>query len=63
MKKGKIWKNSKLNSELIWKIQKKSKSNSEKFGKYGRKWSWIVKRYEKKYGGKDIKNMEEKNVE
>jgi hypothetical protein len=26
-----------LNNEEIWKIQKKSKVNSEKIGKYGRK--------------------------
>jgi hypothetical protein len=61
---------------MIWKIWKKAKLNSEKYGKYGRKPSWIVKRYGKyrrnpswivkwygKYGRKlwkDIKNMEEK---
>jgi hypothetical protein len=28
---------SKLNSEKIWKIQKKGKLNGEKIGKYGRK--------------------------
>jgi hypothetical protein len=33
------------NSERIWKIQKKSKLNSEGFGKYRRKISRIVKRY------------------
>jgi hypothetical protein len=30
-------KKSQLNSERIWKIQKKSKLNSEKYGNYGRK--------------------------
>ena len=40
-----------LNSEMIWKIQKKSKLNSEKIGKMRKK---IVKRYGKygKYGRK-----------
>ena len=38
-----------LNSEMIWKIQKKSKLNSEKIGKNARKGSWKGKRYEK-YG-------------
>jgi hypothetical protein len=42
----KIWKKSKLNSENIWKIQKKI---VKWFGKYGRKVSWIVIRYGK-YG-------------
>jgi hypothetical protein len=32
---------------MIWKIWKKAKLNSEKYGKYGRKPSWIVKRYGK----------------
>jgi hypothetical protein len=32
-----IWKNSKLKCEMITKIQKKSKLNSEKIEKYGRK--------------------------
>jgi hypothetical protein len=36
-----------LNSEKIWKIQKKSKLNSGKYGNYGRKISWIVKRFGK----------------
>jgi hypothetical protein len=62
-----------LNSEKIWKIQKKIVKCYEKYGrkvvrivkwygKYGRKVSWIVKRYEK-YGRKlwnDMVNMEEK---
>jgi hypothetical protein len=38
-----------VRNEKIWKIQKKSKLNSERSVKYGRKVSWIVKRYEK-YG-------------
>jgi hypothetical protein len=49
---------SKLNSEKIWKIQKKIVKRQEKYGwnvkwygKYGRKVSWKVKRYEK-YGKK-----------
>ena len=33
----KIWKKSKLDSEKIWTIWKKSKSNCEKIGKCGRK--------------------------
>jgi hypothetical protein len=32
-----MWKKSQLNSEKIWKIQKKSKLNSGKYGNYGRK--------------------------
>jgi hypothetical protein len=36
---------------MIWKIQKKLKSNSEKIGKYGENVSRIVKRFGK-YGGK-----------
>jgi hypothetical protein len=32
-----MWKKSQLNSEKIWKIQKESKLNSEKYGNYGRK--------------------------
>jgi hypothetical protein len=39
----------KLNSEQIWKIQKKISWIVKRFGKYGRKVSWNVKRYEK-YG-------------
>ena len=64
---------SKLNSEMIWKIQKKIVKRYEKYGrkvswngkwygKYGRKASWIVKRYGK-YRRKlwnDMENMEEK---
>ena len=49
-------------SEMIWKIWKKGKSNSDKIGKIWKKsklnsemiwkiWKKIVKRYEK-YGGK-----------
>ena len=47
----KIWKKSKLNSEMIWKIWKKGKSNREKIWKIQQK---IVKIYEKygKYGRK-----------
>jgi hypothetical protein len=33
----KIWKKCKLNSEKIWKIQKKIVKRYEKYGKYGRK--------------------------
>ena len=33
----KIWKQAKLNSEMIWKIWKKSKLKSEKFEKCERK--------------------------
>ena len=40
----KVWKKSHLNSEMIWKIQKKI---VKRYGKYGRK------------EGKDIKNKEE----
>jgi hypothetical protein len=36
--------NTEENCEMIWKIWKKSKLNSEKFGKYRRKVSQIVKR-------------------
>jgi hypothetical protein len=36
-----------LNSEMIGKIGKKSKLNAEKYGNYGRKVCWIVKRYGK----------------
>ena len=55
----KIWKKSRLNGEMIWKIwKKKSQLNSERiwkiqkkivkrYGKYGRKASRIVIRYEK----------------
>ena len=32
------------NSEMIWKIWKKDKLNSEMIGKYGRKVSRIMKR-------------------
>ena len=32
-----MWKKSQLNCEKIWKIHKKSKLNSEKYGNYGRK--------------------------
>jgi hypothetical protein len=35
-----------LNSEKIWKIEKKKKI-VKWYGKYGRKVSWIVKRYGK----------------
>ena len=41
-----IWKKGELNSEMIWKIQKKIAN-----GKYRRKVSWIVIRYGK-YGRK-----------
>jgi hypothetical protein len=30
---GKIWKKSKLNSEMIWKIQKKIVKRYEKYGR------------------------------
>jgi hypothetical protein len=44
----KIWKKSKLNSEKTWKHGKKSSWIVIRFGKYGRKASsWIVKRYGK----------------
>jgi hypothetical protein len=36
-----------LKCEKIWKIWKKAKLNSERYGKYGGKVSWIVKRYGK----------------
>ena len=60
LKKSKLkWKEDMLNSEMIWKMQKKEKwnsdkkwkirkrdkSNSEMCGKYGRKASRIVIRY------------------
>ena len=61
-----------MNSEIIWKIQRKIAKRCEKYGRkvgwnvkwygqYGRKVGWIVKWYGK-YGrneGKDIKNPEE----
>jgi hypothetical protein len=50
------------NSEMVWKIWKKSKSNSEKIGTI---WKKIVKWYGK-YGRKywkDMKNTEETQVE
>jgi hypothetical protein len=37
----KLWKKDKFNSETIWKIQKKIVK------RYGRKVSWIVKRFRK----------------
>jgi hypothetical protein len=40
-----------LNSEIIWKIWKKTQLKSEWYEKYGRKPSSIVKRYGK-YGRK-----------
>jgi hypothetical protein len=51
--------NTEENCEMIWKIRKKSKSNSQnmdesenwivnRFVKCGRKVGWIVKRYEKR---------------
>jgi hypothetical protein len=40
----KIWKKDKLNSEMIWKIWKKCKSNSEKIGII---WKKLVKCYGK----------------
>jgi hypothetical protein len=43
----KIWKKGKLDSEKIWTIWKKDKSNSEKIGKIQKK---IVKRYGKQVG-------------
>ena len=65
---GITWEKSKLNSEKIWKIQKKIVKRYEKYGwnvkwygKYGRKVSWIVKRYGK-YRSKlweYMKNMDE----
>jgi hypothetical protein len=36
----KIWKKSKLNNEMIWKIQKKI---VKRYEKYGRKVGWNVK--------------------
>ena len=38
---------SRLNSEMIWKIWKKISWIVKWFGKYGRKVSWIVKRFGK----------------
>jgi hypothetical protein len=32
-----IWREKKLNSEIIWKIWKKGKSNSVRYEQYGRK--------------------------
>jgi hypothetical protein len=62
-----------LNSEKIWKIQKKIVKRYEKYGwkasrivkryeKYGRNPSWIVKRFGKyrRKLWKDMKNVEEK---
>jgi hypothetical protein len=61
-----------LKCEMIWKIWKKDKLNSEKYGNYERKISWIVKRfgqYRRKLWNdmenmdemwNDMKNMEEK---
>jgi hypothetical protein len=51
-----------LNSEKIWKIQKKIVNL---YGKYGRKVSWIVERFGKyrKKLWNDMKNMEETQVE
>jgi hypothetical protein len=62
-----------LNSDKIWKIQKKivkwygkyGRKASRiviRYGQYGRKASWIVKRFEKyrRKLWKDMKNMEEK---
>ena len=63
----------------MWKDMENTEENSEKigkiwqeilkwYGKYGRKVNWIVKRYGK-YGRKaswivkDMKNMEEREVE
>jgi hypothetical protein len=57
----KIWKKGNLNSENIWKIQKKSWI-VKRYGKCGRKVSWVVKWYGKS-GRKlrnDMQNMEEK---
>jgi hypothetical protein len=65
-----------LNSEMIWKIQKKIVKRYEKYGKkvglimkwygkYGRKVSWNVKWYGT-YGRKvwnDMENREESQVE
>ena len=61
----KIWKmqrKSKLNSEMIWTIWKKSKLTGKKIGKI---WKKIVRRFGK-YGKKDKLNsgmMEERQVE
>jgi hypothetical protein len=59
----KLWKKDKLNSEKIWKIQKKIVEwygkygwNVKWYGKYGRKVSWKVKRYGK-YGGNKGNNQ------
>jgi hypothetical protein len=46
-------KKSKLNSEMIWKIQKNIVKRNEK---YGRKVGWIVKWYGR-YGRKVSSNM------
>jgi len=46
---------SRLNSEMIRKIQKKSKLNSEKIGKI-----WKKCKFNRK---KDMENMEERQVE
>jgi hypothetical protein len=66
-----IWKIMADKTEKIWKIRKKMVKRFGKYGrkvswilkwirKYGRKTSWIVKRYGK-YGRKDGKDM--KNTE
>jgi hypothetical protein len=58
VKRWKIWKKSRLNSEMIWKIWKKGKLNGEMiwklwkkivkwYGNYGRKVIWKVKRFKK----------------
>ena len=49
----KLWKKRKSNSEKIWKIQKKI---VKRYEKYGRRVGWIVKWY-------DLENMEEKSDE
>jgi hypothetical protein len=55
-------KNTEVNSEKIWKIQKKI---VKIYGNYGRKTSRIDKRFEKyrRKLWKDIKNMEESQDE
>jgi hypothetical protein len=65
----KIWKKSKLNSEKIWKTQKKIVKwygkygwNVKWYGKYGGKVSWIVKRfgnYRRKLWIVNCENMDE----
>ena len=49
---------SRLKSEMKWKYGRKVSWIVKKYGKYGRKVGWIVKRY-----GNGMENLEEKYVE